>query len=153
MEDEENRFGFVPPSRHNPLHEERVDFINTIAILSGCTTGIGAVFPDGRRPDVLRVNLRDGILFVGDAKNTETPKSTKTQGRLLSYLLWLRSNVAGGHRKGVFTLCYGRDKDTRGWIRVVIQLGRSIGLVFSDLGVLTFNQDTKLVWFVCNSTG
>lgn len=61
-------------SRPTILHEARRDALDTLAVLGGFTRALPS-FPDGRRPDVLRVTASrcTRAIFVGDAKSWETP--------------------------------------------------------------------------------
>lgn len=100
------------------LHGVRTTFLDTLAVLSGCYEPIGSSFPDGCRPDVARVNLSKRFLFIGDAKNTESPGNIATRERLLCYLRWFEAHVrAGGD--GVFAICVGYDADIRGWVEAI----------------------------------
>ena len=56
---------------HFDIHESNVRFLDTLAILSGCKEHISSSLPDGKRPDVMRVNSKRRLLFIGEGKNTE----------------------------------------------------------------------------------
>src|SRR5206468_314859 len=104
----------IDVSNRLSTHDRRVEFLGTLATLMGCTETFGGVFPDGRRPDVLRADSKLTVLFVGDAKNTESPGNLETQARLLRYLRWLAAFVDRGAGIGIFALCFGREVHTYG---------------------------------------
>ena len=120
-------------------HNRRVQFLDTLAILLGCMETLGGEFPDGRRPDVLRLDSRRGILFVGEAKHSELPTCHATQERLLEYFRWLAVHVAKEGRVGVLAICFGRSADTCGWVETVFLLGREVALEHVDHGVKQFD--------------
>ncbi len=100
------------------IHNNRVTFLDSLAVLSGCSESIGSSFPDGCHPDVARVNSSERFLFIGDAKNTEGPGNLATRVRLLCYLHWFIVHArAGGD--GVFAVCMGYDADIRGWVEAI----------------------------------
>jgi len=86
--------------RPTVLHERRRGWLDAIAILEGFTLGL-PVLPDGSIPDVLRVDPRRRWLFIGEAKDTESPRSAYTGARLHRYATWLAANG------GVFAVCHG----------------------------------------------
>ncbi len=101
----------VEPRRGTSAHDQKVTFLDTLAVLLGCTEGVGGEFPDGRRPDVLRIDADRGVLFIGDAKETESPGCQASLARLLSYLRWLPAQVVGRGGLGIFAICFGRYGD------------------------------------------
>lgn len=92
----------IDVGRPTVLHEHRRHWLDAIAILEGFTLGL-PVLPDGSIPDVLRVDPRRRWLFVGEAKDTESPGSADTGARLHRYATWLAPNG------GVFAICHGGD--------------------------------------------
>ena len=136
------------PEDRLAVHEYRVQFLNTLAMLLGCKETFGTEFPDGKRPDVLRVDSKGGVLFIGDAKNTESPKCQATQARLLEYLSWLSAHVSRDGRVGIFAICFGRDSDTQGWKETICSLAHQVSLVFSDHGVEKFEPEINVAWFL-----
>ena len=120
----------------------------TLAALMHCNETFGDELPDGRRPDVLRTDPRLTVLFVGDAKNTESPGNVQTQARLLGYLRWLAAFVDRGAGIGVFALCFGEEQHTSRWIMTVSMLALETGLEPSEQGVERFDPGLIVVWFV-----
>jgi|GEM_PF-5470848 len=128
------------------IHGQRVQFLNSLAVLFGCQDLL-IQFPNGRRPDVLRLNRARGVLFIGDAKHSESPQCRSTQARLQEYLKWLSVHVRKGGI-GVFALCFGRALDAPGWRETVAMLGREIELKFCDDGTEHFASGLIVTWFV-----
>ena len=137
------------PGRPGPEHESRVAFLESLAVLLGCTQSFGFALPDGRCPDVVRFSIAGRRLFLGDAKHTESPGCTETQVRIQSYLRWVSAHVRRDGRTGIFALCFGRRADSEGWVRVVEELGREAGVdVSTERGVEQFAPDLWVAWFL-----
>ena len=130
------------------VHEERVGFLETLATLMGCCDPFADEFPDGRRPDVLRTDPRLTVLFVGDAKNTESPGNVETQARLLGYIRWLAAFVERGAGIGIFALCFGTAGHTPTWVATILMLAREVGLETAEQGVEHFGPGLIVAWFV-----
>jgi hypothetical protein len=130
-------------------HNQRVEFLDALAALMGCKVKLGGVLPDGRRPDVLRMDVRRGVLFIGDAKDTESPGCRATQVRLLRYLDWLRAHVARTERRGVFALCFGKEADADRWVETVLLLCHLVALDCSEYSVKRFEPGLLVAAFVC----
>jgi hypothetical protein len=113
-----------------------------------CNDTLGAEFPDGRRPDVLRADSRLTVLFIGDAKNTESPGNSETQARLLGYLRWLAAFVERGAGIGVFALCFGEERHTSRWVKTASMLALEVGLEPAEQGVERFGLGLIVTWFV-----
>lgn len=134
--------------REPSAHELRVRFLDSMAVLAGCSESLGAQLPDGRRPDVMRVDTLRGLLFMGDAKDTESPRCTATRARLREYPVWMVAHVSAGSRPGVFSLCFGHVADIKGWVRTVQELGHEVGLDCSEWDVREFGTGIVMVWFL-----
>jgi len=99
-------------TRHiNPgyKHEERRGILSDIAILSGYDTNLKRGLPDGTIPDVLRIDSSCGSIFLGEAKDTESPGMLSTRKRLLNYLSWFRF-IVGNCKGSLFVLCVGNKE-------------------------------------------
>lgn len=129
-------------------HDERAEFLACLATMLGCWEEVGGELPDGRRPDVLRVDSRRNVLFVGDAKHTEGPSCSATLGRLQEYLRWASVHVRRRDGIAVFAVCFGRSQDETGWVHAGTALGREVGIEFEDHGVECFGLDLFVAWFV-----
>lgn len=132
-------------------HESRVQFLNTVAILLGCFEEIGGELPDGRRPDVLRLDPGRNVLLVADAKHSESPGCTATQHRLSGYITWMATHVH--RRKGIaiFAICFGTRQHALGWLNIVPLLSRRRHLHVDDGGLKHFAVDLHIAWFVARS--
>ena len=75
---------FTNPSR---AHEGRRTLLQTAARAAGYHLELA--LPDGTYPDVLRLHVRHGGLFIGEAKHTERPSDVRSVDRLAHYLDWL----------------------------------------------------------------
>lgn len=106
------------------------------------------MFPDGRRPDVLRMDSVRNVLFIGDAKHVETPGNLATQARLKGYLSWLLSHIGRGSATGIFVICSGKDSESKGWSNTVRFLAQELGLEHSACGTELFEQGLIVTWFV-----
>ena len=133
------------------VHDGKVKLLDTLAILLGCRENLNGQLPDGKRPDIIRVNSKQGILFIGDGKNTESPNSQETQSRLLVYLIWLAAHLGRGGRQGIFSICFGNKLSTEKWVKTIVQLGRIAGIAFTYFGFEEFAPDKLVVWFSCTS--
>lgn len=111
-----NSVMFKPLKDRLELHDDKVRFLDSLAVLMGCKESLGGQLPYGERPDVLRTDRKQGVLFIGDGKNTESPKCIDTQLRLLRYLKWLSAHVSDKDRIGMFSICFGRKADSEGWV-------------------------------------
>ena len=127
-------------------HESRVEFLDALAVLMGCEGALGGELPDGRRPDVLRFDQGRRVLFVGDAKHSESPGNRETQARLHRYLKWMSSHVGSGG-DGIFAVCFGRESDTDAWVETLVMLTHEVGLVRAEGGVERFEQELTVAWY------
>jgi hypothetical protein len=122
-----------------------------MAILAGCREALLPFFPDGRRPDVLRFDSPRRHLFVGDAKDSESPGCRETRERLARYTAWLRANamIAGS---GTLALCHSATGASR-WLELLEMVARDQG--FDDLRGRQRRLDTEIVisWLELPLTG
>ena len=126
------------------LHDVRVNFLDSLAVLAGCGEQWGAALPDGTRPDVFRADSSRHILFLGDAKNTEGPGNLATQARLNAYFSWLGGHVRNGG-VGVFAICAGSGCDIRGWVSTLSMLGHEAAMTCERWRVDRFMPDTVVL--------
>jgi hypothetical protein len=133
---------------HTVAHEDRVRFLDSLAVLVGCHESVGQEFPDGRRPDVLRTDSRRGVLFMGDAKCTESPCSRSSQSRLLAYLRWMEIHVGNAGHMGVMAVCSGAGKESSGWGATIQLLACEAGLTYDARGQQDFGRKFSVVWFL-----
>ncbi len=139
------RSGVGLPTTPQAAHKSRVAFLETLADLTGCDLALGGALPDGTRPDVLRVDSRRRVVFIGDAKHSESPGNKETQARLLGYLRWILPHVGSGG-VGVFAVCFGRESDTDAWIGTLAMLGHEVGLDPKRRGLERFEPGLLVAW-------
>lgn len=130
------------------VHEGRVGLLEDLALLLGCRETYGATLPDGRRPDVVRMDTGKGILFLGEAKNTETPGSQATRGRLLHYLLWIAAHIADPERTAILAICLKGSSSLRAWNEAVETICREVGLDHFITGSECFLSPHAFLWFI-----
>jgi hypothetical protein len=127
-------------------HDYRTRFLEALATLIGCQESFGRELPDDRRPDVMRMDSAHNVLFLGEAKNSETPGNVATRARLQRYLLWLSTHVLRRDGVGVLALCIGHREDACLWHQVVLMLGSEVGIAPDVHGVERFGPGLVLVW-------
>ncbi len=109
-------------------HEERRVALDAIAILSGFTVPGAGGFPDGGKPDVLRLTVDGRSLFIGDAKATETPGNSETLLRLHAYSRWAAGACAEGGAV-VVMLCTPTVSSAYGWRQTLKEAALMAGLL------------------------
>ncbi len=129
------------------LHDRRVRFLESLAGLLGCT-GQVPYLPDGRRPDVLAIDTRRRLLFVGEGKDSETPNCRATQARLQRYLQWIAAHLRHGSATAVCAVCFGREGDARTWLDVLAMLAREVQVTFVQEGFARFEPGLLVVYAV-----
>lgn len=135
------------PARPSAWHEHRKNVLDSIAVLAGCAESPGYQLLDGVRPDVMRLDTSRRMMFMGDAKHSETPGCAATEGRLLNYFRWLRAFVLSGGTM-VFAVCFGRAHDGAGWLQLLCRLCNEVGLVPSDAACNQLDHGLHLAWVV-----
>jgi hypothetical protein len=135
------------------LHERRRHLLDDMASLMAFppATDPMLALPDGSIPDVLRIDIYRRRLFIGDAKDVETPGNTATRRRLSHYVLW----ACAATRKGfdvVVAICHGRQWEALDWARTLNTLARSAG-VEVDVRVLPLDADCLITSFRLAPTG
>lgn len=129
------------------VHTKEVQFIDALAVLIGCKEALRGL-PDGKLPDVIRADTKRGVLFIGDAKNTELPECLETQARLMTYLEWLSAYVRGRNGKGVVAICFTQEKHEGRWVRAIESLLNEANLYYSDFGIEKFDGHFNVLWFL-----
>jgi len=129
-------------------HNRRAALLDSLALLSGCTATVPGGFPDGGRPDVLRLDLSRRLLFVGDAKNTEPPTCRETQARLMAYIRWLSAHVQFTRGRAVLAVCFARRGHSGGWRRTLSLLAEEAALMVEQEGVRDLADGCSVAWVV-----
>jgi hypothetical protein len=119
--------------------------LDLIASLAGFAERLDRL-PDGARPDVLRVSVRSGRLFIGEAKETERPSDPGVIRRLQGYMAWFRNNAVSHGAGGVLALCVGCDVDACEWGTLLEELARKAGLSSVRAAVRALDPDMLVVW-------
>ncbi len=96
--------------------------LDTLAALAGYTEP--ASFGWRLRPDVVRACPRTGALFVGDAKDTETPGCTATRARLRWYCVGVASRT---RVPAVMALAVSAEASVPGWRAALVRAARATG--------------------------
>lgn len=141
-------------AQHHSLakHDAKVEFLDALAILMNCQERVGSRFPDGACPDVLRVNRRKNLLFIGDAKITEAPGCRQTQARLNRYLGWLSLHLHRPKAIAIFAICFENKADRRLWGETISSLSRELDLIAGHTGLVEFDRCLYVAWHVFRTT-
>jgi len=125
------------------VHEQNVDLLDSLAILSGHSMFLD--FGHDSIPDVVRLDIRNGRVFVGDGKATETPGCSATELRLGRYA----SAVARWAKLGFtvrLAICHNRHWDSGGWLAVLGRSAKRAGLVEVGRGAATIEVRSTVTW-------
>lgn len=128
-------------------HEARRDLLEAIAILAGYTLQVPAGLLGGREPDVVRFHPRHRSLFIGEAKDTESPLTTSSRIRLLVYMRWFAAEVTRNGSDGLFMLCVGSGMQAQQWCIGLSSLACEVGLGRVEVIVEYFGGGSSCVWF------
>lgn len=132
------------------LHDKRVRFLESLAGLLGCTRHV-PYLPDGRRPDVLAIDARRRLLFVGEGKDSETPNCRATQARLQRYLGWIAAHLRHGSAAAVCAVCFGREGDARTWLDTLTMLAAEVEVTFVREGIARFEPGLLVAYAVARA--
>lgn len=127
--------------RPTRIHEDRKETLDALATLCGFTQDLSGRFPDGCRPDVLRLAVLRRSIFIGEAKATEAASSKEVAVRLLKYMAWLRTATPSS----VFALGVGW-KDAPAWRILVDELSTGIDLPLSSAEQVDLEDFVCLWW-------
>lgn len=121
------------------MHESRVCDLETLAALAGYTEPVA--FGWRLRPDVVRACPCNGALFIGDAKDTETPGCAATRARLRWYCVGAASYP---RVPVVMALAVSAEASVRGWRAAVVHAARAAGCRVTLWGTTALG-DTKVI--------
>lgn len=127
-------------------HEKRRAVLESIAMLSGYSTECSGSLPDGTRPDVLRVDPSCGSVFIGEAKDTESPGCRETCDRLGRYLDWFRALVVTGCKASMLAVCFGESRHVEIWPETLSRLAREAGVGRFLVGCRGIDGETFVAW-------
>lgn len=137
---------FVP--NPSPRHEWRVGLLACLADLTDHHTDLRA-WPDGTIPDVLRVNLPQRRIFVGDAKASEHASDADAADRLNVYLGWLTIAVGSG-AVGSLVICAPSLSEAKQWSHLVENLLAERSQTTATR-LLTLGAGSAVMWAVVAS--
>lgn len=147
MSYERHEISSTPPKRGRS-HQARAEFLENLAVLFGCPHDVHGGFADGTRPDVLRSDAPKAVLFVGEAKDSESPGTTATQIRLLGYMRWIKAFLRRSEQKAMLAVCFGTAAHTKKWQDNLAFLIREADLVPLESGFERFDRTARVVWYV-----
>jgi len=131
-------------SRLCSKHEELRAILEALATLSGYSRDLGGCFPDGSRPDVIRIDPLCGSVFVGDAKDTESPGCSASYSRLATYLRWLL-RLKRGLKHSMLAICANTSARS-GWETTLYRLAHENGLAHFSVRVAELDDFTVVTW-------
>lgn len=138
--------GLPEHSTRGRAHRERTELLRSLGVLFGCVQEVPGGFADGTRPDVLRSDAPKAVLFVGEAKDTESPGNTETQLRLLAYLRWINAYIRRGGQRAIVAVCFGTAAHTKRWRDTLAFLSVEADLVPLQSGSERFDIKARIVW-------
>lgn len=128
-------------------HDRAVETLRALASLVGCGQQLEHGLPDGRRPDVLQLNTGKGLMFVGDAKDSETPGTTASRARLQGYLSWVSSFLQGAGRRAVVAICVCQPGYAESWRDSLESLAAEVGIHARARGALGLGPRETVLWW------
>ena len=132
------------------IHEDRVRFLSSLAVMAGYPTTLGSSLADGLRPDVIRVNQAQNGLFFGEAKNTERWSCAATQIRIRNYLRWFSVFLKHDLGTAFFAVCFGQHSESHFWAKTINKLSREEKVVWTRSGICNFGNGYSIAWFAIN---
>lgn len=130
------------PSRQ---HEARRSTLETIATLAGFTVPLP--FPHGVIPDVSRISLWSGSIFVGEAKQSEDANDLKAIGRIETYMRWLSYPRHRVH-PDLLCVCHPIHHGAR-WLPALESIADAVGANRVSGGTTVLAYDAALTWVTC----
>lgn len=116
-----------------------------MAVLAGCTSVLPGALPDHRRPDVLRFDVSRRVVFVGEAKDTESATDTATVARLAAYMDW--ALVAARRGTARVAVCHPAGAGTDWLVTLRSLSGLALGgatIAIDDNAVVTWVDLARL---------
>lgn len=129
----------------SPQHEARRATLETIATLAGFTVTLP--FPHGAIPDVSRVSIPSGSVFVGEAKHSENANDLRAISRIETYMRWL-SHPRPRTRPDLVCVCHPIQHST-GWLSALETIADAVGANRIAGGSAVLSHDAVLTWITC----
>ena len=126
-------------------HERRRALLDVLGRMAGYGWGPHGGFPDRRQPDVLRYDPRCRSIFVGEAKETESPGCAATRERLRGYLLWMRA-ITRLRGAGTLAVCAGDSNAAIGWANTLRRLAEECKLPNCVSRAAVLDDDAVVIW-------
>jgi hypothetical protein len=133
-------------------HKERVQVLRSIATLAGFDrdVAIGA----GLIPDVARLCLASGGLFIGDAKATETSGCAATAERLEAYVRAIRPTDRDPHASSLLMVLAHEARAADDWLSALIRVLRQAGMATPQrVGSSVLDADCTLTYISSQFAG
>lgn len=124
------------------VHEERVALLGQMSRLAGCT--MPCTVGLGLHPDVLLAHPSLRLVFLGEAKSSETPGNAETERRLRRYLRALRRLQR--HGCGARMALCGDPHESMRWSRQLRHLAVSERVQVSALGRAELSCGEQVIW-------
>lgn len=131
----------VPSHRH----EERRAMLETVATLAGFTANI--TLPYSVIPDVSRISLESGSIFIGEAKESETPQDFNTMARIEKYMQWLLQKRPSQH-PDLFCVCHPAHHGA-GWYSVLETIADAVDINSRLGGQMVLSYEAVVTWVLC----
>lgn len=135
--------------RPSLVHEERVDLLDQLGRLAGCT--VPSSLGRGLDPDVLLSHPHRRLVFLGEAKHSETPGNGETARRLRRYIRAIRLLQRNGYSARM-ALC-GDPLEAARWSRLLAQLAISERLGVDATGTVDVDLGERVIWLDLSPTG
>lgn len=127
-------------------HERRRQFLQSLGRLAGFRYAIHSCLPDGATPDVVLCEPSKRGLFIGDAKDTESPGNIETQVRLLRYFKWFAVHLTCPDACGIFAVCFGNRSHQGAWLETLRFLCFEVGLECITFRTKGFRRGLYVAW-------
>jgi hypothetical protein len=132
-----------------PSHRARAQFLRDLAVLIGCSAALEVQLPDGCQPDVFATNPRRDLLFLGEAKHSESPSNRAACYRLARYVGWAGAFARRAAGRAMVAVCHGSASDP--WGAVLHEIAEDGGLPGAAVYRTPFSAELTLVWLVVGS--
>jgi hypothetical protein len=127
-------------------HEGGVTLLQDLAVLTGFYYNAQHEWASGM-PDVCRVSMPSGDLFLGDAKASESAGCTETAIRLRRYLDGAHRYLWNTRRSLLFALCVRFGTNPIAWVRTLEEVANEAGVDFSAVKWQNIGSGYQVIYF------